>query len=442
MSECLLSPGPVEDYFSEDDRIHVLSIGYSNEMHANPEMKAVRSVMTKAYGSFLDLSSHLEEKSAHLAAARKVRASVGRVVGHHAAMSMASVAVSLLNGYDRRVAAVSREVSWRAMVQPSRAGIKTDFERVWFGDDARHFLTACLVTQPTIEQTGRVQPLGIRIGLHGASIRVRSAARDVIKHRGLEGKLIGRNGIYDPGKNPRENFVSTDGCAPAKWQEAFLIDALANSSPKNADEFLAHNTESSHEHVLALLSDAFHAFQQYPDANFNDIVRSLVASLHLPSKLAFMGNRQNGHAEYKDRYVEGKHREPLVVVDKQYTIHPNPASAFAKAKRSQRGGCPGPDPLTPIGRQIDVSAELREVLSGLLAGYDQEIIDRLKRDFSDIDVVAAVNIGVARILNDRGITTFSPKSVAHNLRPEHQILSAGPYIFGKRTPVSLEGRVL
>jgi hypothetical protein len=358
-------------------------------------------------------------------------------------MNMAPLAAGVLEGDDFIVSAALQD-SVVDVAKPPRAGIRTDFARVWFGDDARLLLITGLLMQSVVHKTIDQLPNGLRAGTLRAGIWVTWAANDVVAYRGLQEKQTGQSANKSWSDSPRDHFVIEHQSERGNWQERFLLDCLARGPRMDAHSFLAHNTEATTEHVVAYLTDAYHGFIPYGGrATSNDKLRSVIARLHMTSVLAFMGNWQNGEAEYDNRYVEsasvgpGRYvsaREPLVHVSpngQNYDLVPNRASNYAKATRRKRNRCPGPDALEPLGAEIDASDRLRRAIKLIVRDYDEKVLRTLDRPYSGIDVITAFGAAVGRVLIDVGFAAFDQADVARQLQPRHKATSTGAYILAQ-----------
>jgi len=420
------------------------SVEWSNAMHKEPTVDNVFSVMNEGRqyltgGPLLSLEPH----SARLAASEIMRGAVVRVIAHRFAMNMAPLAAGLLEGDDFMVRAALKDPVVD-VVRPLRAGIRTDFARVWFGDDARLFLVTGLLTQSVVHKTVDQLPSGIRAGTLRAGIWVTWAANDVIAYRGLQKKQTRQPANRSWSDGSRDHFVIEHESERGNWQERFLLDCLARGIKMDAHSFLSHNTEATTEHIIAYLTDAYHGFIPFGcRATSDDKLRSVIARLHMSSVLAFMANWQNGEAEYSKRYVEsasvgpGRYvsaREPLIHVSpngQNYDLVPNPSSNYAKASRGKRNRCPGPDPLEPLGAEIDASDRLRRAMKSIMRDYDEQALRALDRPYSGIDVITAFGAAVGRVLIDVGFAAFDQTDVARQLRPRHKATSTGAYILSR-----------
>lgn len=432
-------------YFSEENpTVQQESVEWSNAMHGDPTVENVFSVMNEGRQYLTDGPfGSLEPHSARLAASQIVRGAVVRVIAHRFAMNMAPLAAGLLEGDDFIVRAALQDPVVD-VVKPSRTGIRTDFARVWFGDDARLLLVTGLLLQSVTHRTIDQLPSGIRAATLRAGIWVTQAANDVIAYRELQEKQSAEPVNKSWSEGPRQHFVIRHESERGNWHERFLLDCLARGVKMDACSFLIHNTEASTEHITAYLTDAFHGFIPYGDmATSNDKLRSVIARLHMSSALAFMANWQNSEAEYNNRYVEsasvgpGRYvsaREPLVRVSpngQNYDLVPNLASAYAKATRGKRNRCPGPDALEPLGAEIDASGRLRRAMKLIVHDYDEQALRALDRPYSEIDVITALGAAVGRVLIDVGFAAFDQADIAHQLRPRHKATSTGAYIFAQ-----------
>jgi hypothetical protein len=431
-------PGDSGGFFSElNPDVPQRSIGWSNAMHADPSVDNVFSIMDQArldllQGPFAPLESH----SARLAAAEIVRGSVVRVIAHRMAMNLAPLAAAILSGDDGSVRGALGDPAIGVVKAPT-AGVRTDFARVWFGDDARLFLVTGLLMQSVAHATVERLPGGIRAGTLRAGIWVTHAANALVRHRGLqsEQKTATVNARWS--EEPRSHFVIRNDADRGKWQERFLLDELASGPKMDARTFLVHNTEAATEHVVAFLTDVMHGFAPYRRATAHDRLRSVIAGLHMVSALAYMGNQQNAESEYRGRYVESAptsgvpRRAPLVLVQpngSDYDIVPNPASDYAKASRGKRNRCPGPDALEPLGAEVDASNELRAAMNSIVAGGGSAAARLLDRPYSEPDVIAALGAGVSQSLMRLEFVTFDEKDVARQLRAPHRATSTGAYV--------------
>lgn len=429
-------------FFSgKDSAVEQKSVEWSNSIHGDSTVENVFSVMDEGRRYLTDgpLGS-LEPHSARLLASQLMRDVIVRVIAHRFAMNMAPLAADLLEGDDFIVRAGLRDPVVDVVKSP-RAAIRTDFGRVWFGDDARLLLVAGLLVQSVVQRTIDQLPNGLRAGTLRAGIWVTAAANDVVVYRKLqEGQTDGSAGT-SRGDGSRRHFVIDDESKRGNWEERFLLDCLARGLKMDARSFLIHNTEAATEHVVAYLADAFHGFiPYYGRATSRDQLRSVIARLHMTSVLAFMGNRQNGEAEYNNRYVQsastgsGRYvpaREPLIHVSpngENYDLVPNPASKYATATRGNRSRCPGPDALEPLGAEIDANDRLRRVMRSVIRGCGEQALRTLDRPYSEIDVLTAFGAAVARVLIDIGFVTFNQVDVARQLWPGHRVTSTGAYI--------------
>src|SRR5258708_33200815 len=122
-------------------------------MHSDPTVENVFSVMNEGYQYLTGgpLGS-LEPHNARLAACEIMRGVVVRVIAHRFAMNMAPLAAGLLEGDDSIVGAALQDPVV-GVVKSRRARIRTDFARVWFGDDARLFLVTGLLMQSVVHKT-------------------------------------------------------------------------------------------------------------------------------------------------------------------------------------------------------------------------------------------------------------------------------------------------
>lgn len=442
--KCVDSEDP-SGYFSEENpAVQQKSVEWSNAMHSDPTVENVFSVMDEGRQYLIDgpLGS-LEPHSARLAVSEIMRGAVVRVIAHRFAMDMAPLAAGLLEG-DNFIVTSALQDPVVDVVKPARAGIRTDFARVWFGDDARLFLVTGLLMQSAAHKTIDQLPNGIRAGTLRAGIWVTWAANDVIAYRELQEKQIEQPANKSWSDGPRHHFVIGHESERGNWQERFLLDCLAGGVRMDAHSFLIHNTEAATEHIIAYLTDIFHGFIPYGDrATSDDMLRSVIARLHMSSALAFMGNWQNSEAEYNNRYVDsasvgpGRYvsaREPLVHVSpngKNYDLVPNLASTYARATRGKRNRCPGPDALEPLGAEIDASGRLRRAMELILHDYDERTLRTLDRPYSEIDVITALGAAVGRVLTDVGFAAFDQADVARQLGPRHKATSTGAYILAR-----------
>lgn len=432
-------------FFSEENsEIQRKSIEWSNTMHGIPTMDNVFSVMNEGRQYLTDGPLRtLNPYSARLAASEIVRGSVMRVIAHRFAMNMAPLVADLLEGDDSMVAAALQDPIVD-IVRPLRAGIRTDFARVWFGDDARLFLVTGLLMQPAAIKTIDRLPGGIRAGTLRAGMWVTQAANDVVAYRGLRGKQREKSANKRWSEGPRDHFFIEQESQRGNWQERFLLDCLARGLKMDARSFLIHNTEAATEHIIAYLTDVYHGFIAYNDTITScDKLRSVLARLHMSSVLAYMANQQNGEAEYNNRYVEsspagpGRYisgREPLVHVHQQrggYDIVANQASTYAAATRRNRNRCPGPDALSPIGAEAGASDELRRAMKSILRRHDDQAFRTLDRSFSEIDVVTALGAAVGRVLMDVGFVAFDRADISRQLQPRYKATSTGAYILAR-----------
>lgn len=425
-------------YTEKDPDVHRMSIRWSNAIHRDPEESHVFAVMDQALRTSIE--SHVSPGSlnAQLAAAKLVRAALARVIAHRVAMHLAPNAVALLSGDDSAVRKVLDDPSAKVVAHP-RAGIRTDFARVWFGDDARLLFVLGTMTHQASLQTLDELPLGLGTGVRRAGEWVTEAAKSLVKDRGLEAKESRKiDGRWS--EEPRGNFVIDSASTErVKWNQSFLIDGLANGIKMSAREFALHNAEAATEHIVAFLSDCLHGFAGHPRATTSDRVSAVIDHLHLTSALAFMGNRKNAEAEYKDRYVwaddghdgpRTPRRAPMVLVtgqDSRYVLVPNPDSHYADASRAKRNNCPGPDGLEPLASEVAASSRLRNALKSALPGRDDASHCRLDRHFSLIDVVTALGVATAVRLMKTGFATFD--DVASHLRSPDSARSTGAFIF-------------
>lgn len=445
MTKKCVDPENLGGYFSEENpAVQQKSVEWSNAMHCDPTVESVFSVMNEGRQYLTDgpLGS-LEPHSARLAASEIIRGAVVRVIAHRFAMNMAPLAASLLEGDDFIVRAALQDPVV-GVVKPPRAGIRTDFARVWFGDDARLFLVTGLLMQSIAHKTIDQLPNGIRAGTLRAGIWVTWTANDVVTYRGLQEKQTEEPANKSWSEYPRDHFVIEHESERGDWQERFLLDCLARGLKMDAHSFLIHNTEAATEHIIAYLTDAFHGFIPYGGrATSNDKLRSIIARLHMSSVLAFMVNWQNSEAEYNNRYVEsasvgpGRYasaREPLIHVSangRNYDLVPNLASNYARASRGKRNRCPGPDALEPVGAEIDASGRLRRAMKSVIHDYDEQTLRTLDRPYSEIDVITAFGAAVGRVLIDVGFAAFDQADVARQLRPRYQATSTGAYILAQ-----------
>lgn len=432
-------------FFSEEDSVvQEKSVEWSNAMHRDSTVENVFSVMNEGrqYLTGGPLGS-LEPHSARLAASQIIRGALVRVIAHRFAMNMAPLAADLLEGDDFIVRAALRDPVVDVVKSP-RAAIRTDFARVWFGDDARLLLVVGLLMQPVAYMTIDQLPDGLRAGTLRAGMWVTSAANDIIAYRKLQEKQAEGPVNRSWGDGPRNHFVIKDESERGNWQERFLLDCLARGVKMDARSFLVHITEAATEHIVAYLTDVFHGFIPYSgSATSHDQLRSVIAHLHMTSVLAFMGNWQNGEAEYNDRYVEstsigpGRYlpaREPLVHVvpsGQHYDLVPNPASTYARATRGNRSRCPGPDALEPIDAEIHSSDRLRRAMRSVIGDYGEQSLRMLDRHYSKIDIVTAFGAAVARVLIEIEFVAFDQEDVARQLRPRHKATSTGAYILAR-----------
>ncbi|MEU4240989.1 hypothetical protein [Actinoplanes sp. NPDC026619] len=443
MTECHSSyPGDFGGFFAErNPDVPEMSIEWSNAMHANASVSNVFSIMDKAYSYLLGGPlSRLERHSARLTAAEIVRGVVVRVVGHRMAMSLAPLATAILSGDDSIVVNALEDPTARAMRAP-RAGVRTDFARVWLGDDARLLVVIGLLMQPVALATVDQLPSGIRAGTLRAGVWVTHAANALVRHRGLQREQAEATADARWGDSPRSHFVIRDDSDRGGWRQRYLLDALAPGPKMDAQSFLLHNTEAAAEHVVAFLTDVMHEFAPYPQATAADRCRAIIARLHLVNALAYMGNQQNAESEYQGRYVESdvnsgvSARIPLVSVqphDSGFEIVPHPSSDYAKVTRGRRGRCPGPDALEPVGAEIQVSGDLRTAMTSILAGRSAGATRLLDRPYSEPDVITALGAGVSSCLMRRGFATFDRKDVAGNLGPADRATSTGSYVLSGR----------
>lgn len=413
-----------------------MSIAASNAMHADDSVASVFARMNSTFDVQMQIYDRLDYYKRRLTAAEIVRGSVARVLAHRLAMQLAPGVTQLLEGDDGELMEFLQDPIMGA-VAPPHAAIRTDFGRIWYGDDARLLLVTGSLMQSAAAETVQNLPGGLRAGMLKAGIWVSQTAAEYAHHRNLTDR-ISLLKHPDWSEKPRGNFVVTGGSQRRSWHDSLLLDELVPGVKMSARDFLVHNTEAATEHIVAFLTDVFHGFLKYPEATADDQLRAVIAKLHMSSVLAYMTNQQNAEAEYMNRYVDGGYdetgvrralREPLVMVSPtgaEFDIAPNPASKYIKASRRNRQRCPGPDPLAPIGAEVRISDNLRGALKQVLHGYSKERLALLDRNYSEPDVIAALGAAVGTRLQNLGYARFD--DVAANLRPAEMAVSTGAFI--------------
>ena len=421
------------------------SIEFSNRIHSDPSLENVQGVLDEANAFFTDKYSNMSPESAQLTAARRARGVVARVLSHRVAMNLAPLVADLLSGDNSQVKEVVNDDPFVSVIRPASVGIRTDFGRVWYGDDARVLAVGGLLALSNVEKTVPMLPDSLKLAMPQAGAKVTNAAKEIVKKRGLEDKLAGAVVNRRISQQPRNHLISQDGKKPPKWQESLMIDAWAASTFMGDLAFLNQSAESSQEHIVSIISDVYRGFWEFPEATAEDITCALIAHIGLFTDLAAMPNFLNGVAEYQDRYLESTSesgaiisaRVPMVHVVKDpdgvYGIVRNPESAFAKAKKTELNMCPGPEAITPLGSEVGASQKLRNVIVAMLTGrYGKDVLKQFDRHFSSVDILAVFAIAVTRVLVESKFVSFSPEDLVRNLKPAHKIVSAGPYPIERR----------
>lgn len=432
-----LSTGDLDrtDFFeSNDPELARRSLAWSNAMNQVSSPGEVDQIMDDGLDYVRVHSSSKNQTTVNLEAAEIVRGSVVRVLGHRQAMAVAPLVTRILNGDTSEVETFINDPLMRALKHPT-AGLSTDFERRWYGDDARLLaVTAGLMYQQAQRTAEQISP-GVRHGVVRAAEMVMQAAFEWSVEHGMEREA--ERAIGCP-VSRFDHFAITSDADRGGWRERFIVGNLVPGPRGTVEDFLEHNAEAASEHAVAYLTDVYSAFWPYEAASVDTKTACAVSSLHLLSALAFMGNLPNIEAEYKGRYAETEPgsgvsaRQPLIVVtrdaDAMYRQAVNPESAFSKARRATRYRCPGPDSCDPAGEEVAVSATLRHALQSMVRDYGSEVMARFNRNFSEIDVVGSLMIGVARSLIELGYIRLDQANAALQLKQGRRVTSTGAYV--------------
>lgn len=416
---------------AEDPEWAERSLYWSNFVHADPSVENVRNSLRRAHQDIKQaLPGNLSETKAELLTCEAVRAMMTRAVGHYLAVELAPTVTALVEGDDTPVEAMLHDPSF-SIVRPRDAAIVTDFNRVWYGDDARLIVATGLLLTETVENAirNRRLPYGIELGYACATLWSAGLGQQQAREQGI---AIDRR--------PEEYFVISGAEERGRWAERAFHSGLALGGRRLLD-FLRQNVLTAAEHTSAWQIDVLHGFIPHPQATPDDYVRAVIAGQHGTSVAAYMPNVINARAEYENRYVRaesptegayGSLRDPMVLVEangQQYDIVRNPDSAYANASRRLRNKCPAPDALTPLGGEIEVFESLRAAMKKAIAPtYDGPTLTRLDRPYTYPDVVTGLGATVARSMIARGIVTFDGAEVQRHLGGPETATSTGEYI--------------
>lgn len=438
------------DPFSGDNpELMDYSVEVSRQFHENAAMtrREASLFMRRSFQEFVELQPTIERHSARYTAARMARASLARVISHRFAMNLAPLAAELVEGNTELVKMALQDPGFGIVASP-RAGVVTDFNRTWYGDDARLIVTTGLLMSTVADETARRLPVNLRTEFINSHQWVLETAEDLAAYRGLETE-----------QREADHFVVSNEEEQRRWAERHLLDALTepkygeyngSSYLRDTDKhlpfpFVRHQVESVAEHTSAYLIDVWHAFT-YADGDMSADEPFWAALTHLsgPSVASFMANQHNAEAEYEDRYVladsqergkYGSRREPLVLLerDEGYHLIPNSKSSYAKASRSKRNRCPGSDALEPREDEVEKSEVLRSALkSAGTAWYDARYSAAFDRPFTNIDVATIIGAAAARHLVRCGRATFDDEEVQRHLGPPESATSTGAYVLSGR----------